>query len=45
MDRTGTSMEVQWLRIRTSTEGATGSICGWGTKIPHTCTVQPKINE
>ena len=31
----GTSLVVQWLRLRTSTAGASGSIPGWGTKIPH----------
>ena len=25
---------VQWLRLCTSNAGATGSISGWGTKIP-----------
>ena len=27
---------VQWLRLRASTAGGTGSISGWATKIPHT---------
>ena len=26
---------VQWLRLRASTAGGTGSIPGWGTKILH----------
>ena len=26
---------VQWLRLRASTAGGTGSISGWATKIPH----------
>ena len=26
---------VQWLRLHASTAGGTGSIPGWGTKIPH----------
>ena len=26
---------VQWLRPHTSSAGDTGSIPGWGTKIPH----------
>ena len=30
-----TSLAVQWLRIHTSTAGATGLIPGWGTKILH----------
>ena len=33
-------MAVQRLRLRPSTAGATGSILGWGTKIP--CAVWPK---
>ena len=28
------SLAVQWLGLRTSTAGGTGSIPGWGTKIP-----------
>ena len=31
----GTSLAVQWLRVHASTVGGTGSIPGWGTKIPH----------
>ena len=31
----GASLVVQWLRLRTSTAGGTGSIPGQGTKIPH----------
>ena len=31
----GTSLAVQWLRICASTAGGTGSVPGWGTKIPH----------
>ena len=27
-------MEVQWLRLYTSTAGDMGSIPGWGTRIP-----------
>ena len=30
----GTSLAVQWLRLRASTAGVVGSIPGWGTKIP-----------
>ena len=30
----GTSLAVQWLRLRDSSAGGTGSIPGWGTKIP-----------
>ena len=31
----GNSLVVQWLRIRAPTAGGTGSIPGWGPKIPH----------
>ena len=31
----GTSLAVQWLRLRASTAGAMGLTPGWGTKIPH----------
>ena len=31
----GTPLAVQWLRLRTSIAGGTGSIPGRGTKIPH----------
>jgi len=31
----GPSLVVQWLRLHMSTAGGTGSIPGWGTKIPH----------
>ena len=30
-----TSLAVQWLRLYTFTEGDTGSVPGWRTKIPH----------
>ena len=31
----GTSLVVQWLRLRAATAGGAGVIPGWGTKIPH----------
>ena len=31
----GNSLAVQWLGLSASTAGSTGSISGWGTKIPH----------
>ena len=31
----GTSLEVQWLRLRASDAGCAGLIPGWETKIPH----------
>ena len=31
----GTSLEVQWLRLHASTAGGTGLIPGQGTKTPH----------
>ena len=33
--KTGTSVVVQWLRLRASTAGGTGLILGWEAKIPH----------
>ena len=33
--KTGTTLVVQWLRLRVSKAGCMGSIPGWGTKIPH----------
>ena len=40
-----TSLENQWLRICTSDAGGVGSIPGWGTKIPHSCSVAKKLNK
>ena len=34
----GTSLVVQWLRLRAPNAGGPGSICGQGTKILHTTT-------
>ena len=36
-DEGGTSLTDQWLRLSASTAEGTGSIPGWGTKIPPTC--------
>ena len=36
MLKIGTSLTVQWLRLCVSGARGTGSITGWGTKIPHT---------
>ena len=42
----GTSLVVQWLRLRASTVGGMGSIPVWGTKIPHAAQrVAKKIEE
>ena len=41
----GTSLAVQWLRLRASTAGGTGSIPGWGAKIPHTTWHGQKIKK
>ena len=38
----GSSLVVQWLRLRASTAGGAGSIPGRGTKIPACCVVWPK---
>ena len=35
IDLPGNSLAVQWLGLHASTAGVTGSIPGWGTKIPH----------
>ena len=32
---TGNSLVVQWLGLYVSTAGGTGSVLGWGTKIPY----------
>ena len=37
----GSSLAVQWLGLSASTAAGTGSIPGWGTKIPH-ATQRPK---
>ena len=31
----GTSLVVQWLGLQASSAGGSGSIPGWGPKIPH----------
>ena len=36
MLKIGTSMTVQWLRLYVSGARGTGSITGWGAKIPQT---------
>jgi len=33
---TGDSLVLQWLGLYVSTLGGTGSVLGWGTKIPYT---------
>ena len=33
---------VQWLRLRASNAGGTGSIPGWGTNIPHAVQTKTK---
>ena len=42
-DNSGTSLMVQWLGLRASTAGGTGSIPGQGTKIPHAARHGQKI--
>ena len=44
-DRTGTSLAVQWLRLRASTARGMGSIPGQGTKIPHATWHGQKIKK
>ena len=41
----GTFLLVQWLRLGISNAGGTGSIPGWGTKIPHTMQQGQKIKD
>ena len=40
----GNSLAVQWLGLQASTAGNTGSVPGWGTKIPHAMW-QPKTEK
>ena len=43
MSRTaGTSLAVQWLRFCASNAWGTGSIPGWGTKLPHATVAKKK---
>ena len=35
LHKSGTCLEVQWLRFCSPDAGGTGSIPGWGAKIPH----------
>ena len=37
----GTSLVVQWLRLRASNAGGAGSIPGWGTTVPHAVRLGP----
>ena len=41
----GTSLAVQWLRLRASTAGGMCSISGQGTKILHAHAAWPKKKE
>ena len=41
----GTSLVVQWLRLCALTARNSGSIPGWGTKVPTFPAVQPKQNK
>ena len=41
----GTSLEVQWLRLRASNAGGAGLIPGWGTKMLHAVRGAAKINN
>ena len=40
----GTSLPIQWLRLRASNAGSVGSIPGWGTKILHAMQGDQKKN-
>ena len=41
----GTSLEIQWLRLHAPSAGGTSLIPGWGTKILLCHTVWPKKEE
>ena len=41
----GSSLVVQWLRLHPSIAAGTGSIPGWGTKIPHAKWCGPKLKK
>ena len=41
----GTSLVVQWLRLHPSIAAGTGSIPGWGTKIPHAAWCGQKLEK
>ena len=41
----GTSLAVQWLRLRASTARGVGPIAGQGTKIPHAAAWPKKIKK
>ena len=41
----GTSLAVQWLRFRASNAEGTGSITGWGPKIPHAARRDQKLRK
>ena len=41
----GTSLVVQWLRRHILNAGGTGSIPGWGTKVPHASQIDQKIKN
>ena len=42
LKKSETSLVVQWLRLCAFTEGGTGLIPGWGTKIQHAARCGPK---
>ena len=41
----GISLVVQWLELRSPTAEGTGSISGWGIKIPHATQCSQKLNK
>lgn len=41
----GTSLTVQWSRLRTSSADGSGSIPGWGTKTPQVTWYSPKKKD
>ena len=45
MENSGTSLAVQWLRLRAPTAGGVGLIPDWGTKIPHAAQRRSQKNK
>ena len=42
-NKTGTSLAVQWLRLRASIAGGTALVPDWGTKVPHAVQYSPQF--
>ena len=44
-DTLGTSLVIQWLRLRAFPAGGWRSVPGWGTKILHAMLPKKRINQ